>query len=317
MNLFRSLRQTLFPSSQPISYLTPKIPSEILDAIFAILSIPDQICLALSCKRLYAHYLSLIEAKRKPLHQLLPRERRKRLCPHNESKNRPRLQLLHQLQNKRWKYCAGCWNLHPPSAWSSLHLPGRARPTSRCKPYAGAVDICPCLTISASDKLHLIKTLGKLKHAEGEPPKGLKDYSSHVTYQPPGAEIPGSLFHACVVTAHPLAKVEIGSAICVYEGLLLVVNLYMFQISKDVFTLPADIRTQLLCPHKKFGKWLRRFFDTAGVKFPGWNKNNGFDEAECCCAESPASLRYFEISTVRALGYARWSDKLWKRNSRR
>lgn len=159
--------------------------------------------------------------------------------------------------------------------------------------------------------------MGKLERTEGGPPSGLKDYSDHVTYQPTGVEFPGSLFHTCVVTTHSLAKVKIGSAICVYEGVLLVVNLYMFQISKDIFTLPDHKQSQLLCPHKKFGKWLRRFFDTAGVRFSGWFNNNGFDEAECCCVQSPESLRYFEIMTMRILGYARWPDKLWKRNSHR
>lgn len=117
VNLFRFPRQTRLRHSQSIAYLAQKIPAEILDAIFTFLSIPDQICLALSFKRFHLHYLSLLEVKGKTLYQLVPREGRQLLCPHNSSKRRPRVQLLHQLENIRWKFYIECWSLHLASAW--------------------------------------------------------------------------------------------------------------------------------------------------------------------------------------------------------
>lgn len=85
------------------------------------------------------------------LPQLLPPEKRPILCPN--AKKRPRIQLLLQLENNRWKYCSECWSLHPHSMWRTLRSIWRLHQKPYCSschllrgqscymPYAGEVDI--------------------------------------------------------------------------------------------------------------------------------------------------------------------------------
>lgn len=149
MPRFRSMLQAVIPSLQyrPKARTTTtiqKMPPEIVDLIFAFLSIPDQICFSLSCKYLFACLQSSIEQssiKREAvlgmqMPHLLPPETRPVLSRH--AKKRPIVQLLHRLENTRWKFCSECWTLHPRPTTSTsrnrlIEYIGRLRgPPSYC-----------------------------------------------------------------------------------------------------------------------------------------------------------------------------------------
>lgn len=100
----------------------------------------DQVCLALSCKKLYAGS----EKARRHEEFKFPRLLQIRipiLCVN--SKDVPRNQLLLRLENADWKYCSQCLKLHPRKEFRAASL--ITQPLERsCADNAGIVDICPC-----------------------------------------------------------------------------------------------------------------------------------------------------------------------------
>ena len=80
-----------------------KIPAEIVEIIFQLLSDLDRACLALSCKRLHASCISYNRQHGISVLSTLPRTL-----------------LLRRLQNERWVYCNRCQNLHQYSRWRFL-----------------------------------------------------------------------------------------------------------------------------------------------------------------------------------------------------
>ena len=166
------MAKIIFGQYQETCCFIQRIPPELVAIIFALLSVPDQICLSLSCRYFYSCLLSLHDGQKVHLTQLHPSETRPRLCSNVNIEKRPRIQLLRQLENNRWKYCSECWNLHRPYAWygSSWFFWRLSQKLDRfcyaavygrheCMPYAGEVDICPCLTITFCDKQHLMDTM--------------------------------------------------------------------------------------------------------------------------------------------------------------
>lgn len=157
MNL-RPLRPPLNYTKIQLNHIKT-LPNEILCCIFGMLHIADQICLAVCCKSYYYFFRSLLEMRDLNLSQLL-RETRPVFCLNVEVKKSERVQLLRQLENAKWKFCFGCWNLHPLSAWKQDscwkcdEIRGR-----RCAPCNGLVNLCPCLTITKLNQVELIRRL--------------------------------------------------------------------------------------------------------------------------------------------------------------
>jgi hypothetical protein len=145
-----------------------KIPTEILDLICDSLITPDEVCLALARKGLYAHFKSLLKTKNLTFKELLPRGNCLSLGNrfwlrkfHEESYFRDR--LLYRLQDSRWRYCADCSMLHPPSAWicpaqkdSANWVQGK-----QCAPYAGFIDGCVYSYTNLTTRERLIDVLCK------------------------------------------------------------------------------------------------------------------------------------------------------------
>lgn len=123
------------------------LDDSLLSKIRHHLSPIDQVCLGLSCKKLYA---GSDEARRheefkfpRLLHLRIPI-----LCVN--SKDVPRNQLLLRLENDNWKYCSKCLKLHPRTEFGALSL--MIQPLNRsCGYNAGIVDICPCYSWTLRD----------------------------------------------------------------------------------------------------------------------------------------------------------------------
>lgn len=140
---FRRLK-ILKPKHDATSF--DKLPFEVLNEIVSHLSKVDQVCLALACKPLWISFLSNLEAQNHNLSQLLPDESRSRCS--GTLYSAPRVELLHRIQNRRWRFCRMCWKLHRHSALGSSKILGSKESLPYklgCMPFAGIIDICPCL----------------------------------------------------------------------------------------------------------------------------------------------------------------------------
>lgn len=256
------------------SCLITDIPSKILHVIFDFLSTPDQVCLSLSCKHLYAYYLSILDARGTSLHELFPHEIRPILCRNTEIENRPRIHLLRQLRNRRWEYCHECWNLHPMSAFYRYLLqlfvlrktyPGNLQLYGRygCMLVAGQVDICPCLNITFRDKLDLMEKIRFLKD-----PHAFESYYNKILRRVGTYPI---VAHICKFDKHPLAKVSICTVLHICEGHLHLNALYQFEakifLEKTPQALCRTLKTTSICPFKNPKKWITQFFIEAGSDF--------------------------------------------------
>lgn len=326
----RFITQAIF-RHRTISSFTQKIPPEIVRVIFTFLSIPDQICLSLTCRYLYACFLSFLDAQKLHFHQLLPPETRPMLCRNVDTEKQPRIQLLCQLGNSRWKYCSECWNLHRHSAW---HAPwfiwGSKEPRYLyspllygrygCMPYAGKVDICPCLTITFRDKLSLMETI---KSVQEKIHDGYEYYYDNIIYHQSFSELRKFIGHNCTFTSHPLAKVQINTEFFVdkEDQTLCVVNRYQFEILRENVSqmLSSGMKAPSMFPFKDTGDWIRRFFNEAGSSFAGCRENRYFGSFICFRETSRRGnepIYSFHIIVKRNLGHDKWPDKIWVCNRR-
>lgn len=178
-----------------------RVRAEVVISILKILAPPDQICFALTCKCLYNIFLEFLRVQNKFPCQLCPLGRRRPAIYRNiETERKPRTHLLRRLENGRWRYCPGCWTLHPRSSW---HLPlNKTQMLLKkpfCMPYAGKVDLCPSLTASFPDLYNLIGTIkiAWLAHARSYYYEGLLE------------RVRGTLRHECSFGEHPFADVRV------------------------------------------------------------------------------------------------------------
>lgn len=312
------------------------MPQEIVAMILEYLSVPDQVCFSLSCKHVFACLQSSLKMNGMQLSQLLPPEKRPILCP--DSKKRPLVQLLRQLENSRWKYCSECWSLHPHSTWRALKSTRKLRQKPYCfnchlihaqicyMPYAGVVDLCPCLTITFRDKLQIMETC---MYARQSALEGCHYYYNDVLSHPSYGKLHKYLWHECTFSDHPFAKVRISTSLSIDEETigLSVLNRYAFEILQESPSSRASsssiVKTPSVCRHREPGTWLERFFDEAGSSFRGWDKTHTLcptrqtDWGDWKKPEAGHMPCSFEIVIVRNLGNKEWPNKDWDHYCRR
>jgi len=127
----------------------------ILTQIFRHLLLVDQVCLSLSCKRLFARYK--VFAKDSPL--LLPRPTDLQLpLSYVNSNDKLRTELLSRLENSRWVYCAECLLLRPRKMFTQDALSTSVL-ERRCTHYDGVMEICPCFCLTRRDRRRIIDLL--------------------------------------------------------------------------------------------------------------------------------------------------------------
>ncbi|CAG8922093.1 unnamed protein product [Penicillium salamii] len=239
-----------------------KIPPEIVETIFQLLSDLDRACFALSCKRFHDYYISYNKkhgiSVLSTLHKTL---------------------ILRRLQNQRWVYCIRCQNLHRRSRWKSMKCGWRFDPkpifptkpivpakpmvptqpmVPKCKSWCDIqhddkVDICPCASITFHQKQHHFQYFDFQK-------VNLK----HSNYQ----KSSGWFTHTCVVE-HPLAEVLIRTLACFNN------STKTFQVeNRFTFKPIGEARSSSLFQNVTFKlskyeteSWLKRFFHEAGSDF--------------------------------------------------
>lgn len=301
------------------NHIVQRLPREIFDIIFALLSIPDRICFSLSCKRIFASFRSSLDTQKTQLSQLLPAEHRSILWPN--AKQRPRNRLLLQLENKRWVFCNDCWILHPRSKWWSAVASGSYCPgchllrEQKCSTLSsGEVDMCPCLSITFRDKQHLMETC-KFARAIAHP--GHEYYYNKSLYHPSFTRLTRFLYHDCTFQSHSFTKVQIRTRVWIEEG---TVSLHVFNRYKFELNGPSSEGVPT-CVHTDPRYWLQRLYKEAGSNFKGWHKNRCYCSWTFSWGDWNRSMTErgsysFEITVHRDLGDAKWPNKIWNRHLR-
>ncbi|OQD62446.1 hypothetical protein PENPOL_c012G03791 [Penicillium polonicum] len=276
------------------------IPAEILDLVYEQLPALEQIYLALTCKYLYTHFVSFLKVKALDHAKLLiPSEERLPL-PHNaELEAKPRIQLLRHLENERWKCCVVCMKLHQLSAFEPPRQ-FKKEPAGHkcgfhdrdCMPFAGLVDICPCLSITFNER-HLLANAAMYCSVGGIFPEDFK---------PKGM---ARFSHNCHVTSHLDAQVTIETLLIPETTVknpsgLIVRNIYTFEFSNG---LPGALSG--ICPRKQTNKWLKRFFTETGLDYSAWGGST---------RPLVTEPHLIKISTQRDLGASNWNKRGWKEN---
>ncbi|KAE8141265.1 hypothetical protein BDV38DRAFT_296794 [Aspergillus pseudotamarii] len=137
------------------------LPVDILFEIFPLLPLPSQVCLALSCKSLFRLFSSTLQDERLAWPGLLACKTFTLSKCGSSDEISPvalRTQLLLQLQDDYWVYCAACLKLQP----RALFWPGIESfpPLSlECIYTARVIDLCPCLSLTFFDRIRLERWL--------------------------------------------------------------------------------------------------------------------------------------------------------------
>lgn len=159
-------------------------------------------------------------------------------------------------------------------------------------PYAGKIYVCPCLTMTIPDKLHLIGTLGITKQRD---PSTRQYYYDRLFYHPVIGRLRLGIAHDCRISSHPLANVfvQVRCDWDEYDGTLTIVTGYLFRVKKPFEThetqvMPSShmsLKTPFMCPHKNGKRWLRRFLDEAGMtSFVLQKKCRVYASDQCKCS---------------------------------
>lgn len=225
-------------------------PTEILDIVVSHLPLPSKVCLALGCKGLYQLYSSVLKAKE--LH--FPRASQNGRWYITTEEYHHRMTLLLQLENHHWACCGRCQKLHPRQEFPSFEL--QDPPYKRkCMPWAGILDLCPCVALTIRDRKHVVDYLTwtgghepiSAKKANIFINKGLMtdsvDHNNRL-----------SLLHKC--NAYPLFRVEVRLSLT-ETGQLLAYARYdpLAGITSARFQDTVDI-----CPHKTLSCCAARLF---------------------------------------------------------
>lgn len=119
-----------------------------LGQIFQYLPLIDQVCFALTCKRLLIRYKEIARDG-----SLLPPQPTAYHLPFSyvNSDDKLRIQLLVRHEDSRWTYYAECFllklrEIFTPNELATLPL------KRRCMRYDGAIRLCPCIHLTDRDR---------------------------------------------------------------------------------------------------------------------------------------------------------------------
>jgi hypothetical protein len=132
-----------------------RLNQDVLLMVFDHLSLVDQTCFSLSCKRYYDLFGHLTQRDEFKFPRLLELKA-PLLCVDRPEVERN--QLLIQLEDRRWAFCAPCLRLHPRREFTpfALECPAFDR---TCHRDAGIADLCPCISLTIRDRAAVIEAI--------------------------------------------------------------------------------------------------------------------------------------------------------------
>lgn len=234
------------PSDNPTKSLLLDLPPELFDHIITYLPILTRFCLALSSNGLYSLHSSSIadttETLRFPhLPPPLPETDRVDITDAYYE----RMAFLINLGSRRWAFCGRCLVLHPRKAFPRRQL-NRTREAyeQACVPWAGIVDLCPCLSLIIRGRRHIVEYL---KGMVGEGEVGLVRKE-----MPEVKDAHASLVHECGVY-HMDTSISISITITLVESEQLQVPARYEAFFDDIWMQPPWAKSVYIRPHKGVG----------------------------------------------------------------
>ncbi|GMF68032.1 hypothetical protein F9C07_2264573 [Aspergillus flavus] len=231
------------------------LPLDILFEIFPLLPLPSQVCLALSCKPLYRLFSSTLQDEQLAWPRLLACKtfRISDTLSSNEAPLiSPRTQVLLQLQDDWWLYCAACLKIQPRALfWPGIEsLPLRSQ---KCIFGARVIDLCSCLSLTYFDRIRLERWLYT----------GRTDTLSQrirEAFQPLIIDDRSSLLHQCSIPSIPEVSVDLEIVVALNDRKRLeALTRYRVRMSSyqprprgviPWFSGPHDATERIyLCPH--------------------------------------------------------------------
>lgn len=252
------------------------LPFKVLNQILAYLPRTDQVCLALTSKALWVYFESLLGTQNLELSRLFPDESQSRCS--DTFYSTPRLELLYQIQNNRWKFCRMCWKLHRHSALGSSRISGSkgSHPYKpECIPFPGTIDLCLCLKYHP--ELDFLRTVRYV-----DVPNGLtREVLDGWTFTSPERwQGPRHRGYARAFDGIEYSSLDVSTTLYWKSdtNTLLVDSTYGFSDERFLKKLLRDeersarrllaergTRTHLYYEHDRTQQWLRRFFHKAGI----------------------------------------------------
>ncbi len=241
--------------------LLPELPLDILLLIVPYLPLVSQVCLALTCKRLYRLLRPALDDEQLawPRYLASPLTLRKEL---GSQPHLPRINLLLQLEDARWLYCSDCLKLHPYSCFPRGYV-GIPQSRRHCRYYGGIVDLCSCLALTYTNGQRLSEWI-----QTGIPGQDLhRDIRRQFRYQMLNDK--RFLIHKCSVTSQPDVFLTLTIVMTLDAGECLLVstryNVYWSTPHKhlgdmvndrEAYRAPFDTEPVLLCPDIHALAWL-------------------------------------------------------------
>ncbi|KAL5360537.1 hypothetical protein BJX96DRAFT_72321 [Aspergillus floccosus] len=128
---------------------------ELLSLIFESLPFPSKVCFALTSKRMYHLFGSILKDDRLVYPRMFSST--KFSIPLGRP-DIPRNQVLLQLEDQRFAFCSSCLRLHPRDEFRrwELFVPPLKR---ECMVPVGTVNLCACLALTGRDRMKLKRWL--------------------------------------------------------------------------------------------------------------------------------------------------------------
>ena len=272
------------------------LATELVLLIYSFLPVPEQVCLAMSCKTFYGFFKSALKHEDLKVPRLLATYDYK-VCFQNPLA--PRNRLLLQLENARWAYCAGCLMLHPRSIFCDSTL-AIASIDRRCHEFAQVVDVCPCRTLTCNGREQLIKELMELSSRRRSIAGKKAAPPCHKVFIDDRWE--PCLTHECSLDRSE-ATIKIKTIFTISQDNNLILGTDYGVHIKDV----APSSPMLICPHWNIVGWSHPNWQEGACKYCETHAEILFDSGEL----------YFVFRTTRNLGKCRPQPDIdWRKQGR-
>ena len=302
-----------------------KLPSELIQLIFKLLSDVDKICFGLSNNAAFYGYATprrpIGDDHWPPAYSIDSSASKERLSKRSKRHKislglKDRAELFLRLQDKRSLYCRQCYNIHKRSIGRAFRSFLGLMP--KCSPrYGPVVEICPCSTLPVHQAREYMM-IARMPESEQQ----LYHRNDRECSEPSlGCEGGNMQFtHQCTFKDHFPAIVHIRTRMWLDKGTmsLQLQNVFRFDVSE---LTPAQLKhlgnlNVNKCMHQDTKGWLQEFFKQSKPRV-----DMDFLESDYCQwlgweeRKTDESPQAFGIVLHRDLGGARWHDKRWVKYS--
>lgn len=311
---FLSLRGRFYQPKRSLREFSD-LPPELVARITDFLPVEDQASLALTCKGLYSQLRS--STRYPSLHVARPSLNDFPLLQTHVEKELV-VQFMKRVENSRWKFCLECWKLHSrTSSTTDRCCRCRVLHGDTCMLGAGAVNICPCLTITFPDFLRLTEAASQVQDDWGQ-----HGPTFDGVFAREWVNAKDFLVHRCSIRDHPNTSVDADVEVRFgmdWHGYLTVQTLYSVKNLRRVHEIEnlSSWLASHVCHHSQPVEFMRALGNELGLELTGpqrrFGKGQDYSHAEFL--ESKLMGQVSVVRVTRSLSeYS--SNKEWMLNRR-